>query len=95
MNSPLDWMFFDCFNTLLAEPGGGERFPYLTPLADLPVQYGLYDSSIEFLTDYTKWYESRWPGADTTPASDRGWGRGSTGHPTDGAVSGAAATHEP
>ena len=73
MNSPLDWIFFDCFSTLLAEPGGGERFPYLTPLADLPVRYGLYDSSIEFLTDYTKWYESRWPGADTTPASDREW----------------------
>ena len=73
VNSPLDWIFFDCFNTLLAEPGGDERFLYLTPLADLPVRYGLYASPIEFLTDYTKWYESRWPGADTIPASDQEW----------------------
>lgn len=73
MNNPLDWIFFGCFNTLLAEPGGGERFPYLTSLADLPVQYGLYDSPIGFLTDYTRWYESRWPGADTIPASDQEW----------------------
>ena len=73
MNNPIDWIFFDCFNTLLAEPGSGERFPYLTPMADIPVRYGLYGSRTDFLVDYAEWYESRWPEADTTPASDREW----------------------
>ena len=73
MNTPLDWIFLDCFNTLPAEPGSGERFPYLTPLADIPVRYSLYGSRADFLADYAKRYESRWPGADTIPASDQEW----------------------
>ena len=44
MKNRIDWIFFDCFNTLLAEPRGDERFPYLTPSADLPVRYGFYGS---------------------------------------------------
>ena len=71
MSGRLDWIFFDCFNTLLAEPRSGERFPYLTPLADLPVQYGLYGARAEFLADYARWYESRWPEADAAPTSGR------------------------
>ena len=73
MSERLDWVFFDCFNTLLAEPQSGERFPYLTPLADLPVQYGLYGERAEFLADYARWYESRWPEADAAPTSGRVW----------------------
>ena len=73
MSERLDWVFFDCFDTLLAEPRSGERFPYLTPLADLPVRYGLYGARAEFLADYARWYESRWPEADATPTSGRDW----------------------
>ena len=44
MKNRIDWIFFDCFNTLLAEPRVDDRFPYLTPSADLPVRYGFYGS---------------------------------------------------
>ena len=73
MNERLDWIFFDCFDTLLVEPRSGERFPYLTPSADLPVQFGLYASRAEFLDDYARWYASRWPGIDGAPASGQDW----------------------
>ena len=69
----IGWIFFDCFNTLLAEPRSDERFPYLTPLADLPVRSGLYGSRTEFLADYARWYDSRWPEADSTSDPDREW----------------------
>ena len=73
MNERLDWVFFDCFDTLLVEPRTGERFPYLTPMADLPARYGLYDSRTEFEDDYGRWRASRWPGTDATTAARGDW----------------------
>ena len=73
MTGRIEWVFLDCFGTLLAEPRSDERFPYLTLLADLPVRYGLYNSRTEFLADYARWYDSRWPGADATQASNQEW----------------------
>ena len=73
MHERLDWIFFDCFDTLLVEPRSGERFPYLTPSADLPVRSGLYASRSDFLDDYARWYASRWPGIHAAPASGHDW----------------------
>lgn len=73
MSGKVSWVFFDCFNTLLMEPGGHGPHPYLTPIASLPVRHGLYGSQAEFLADYAAWYRSRWAAHDGEGASRRDW----------------------
>ena len=73
MNERLDWIFFDCFDTLLLEPRSGERFPYLTPMGDLPARYGLYASTAEFIDDYARWRASHWPGTGAAMAAGQDW----------------------
>lgn len=57
----IQWVFFDCFNTILLEPEAQCPYPYLIPIADLAVRHGLYISEEEFVADYGAWYKRRWP----------------------------------
>ena len=64
MNS-FDWIFFDCFNTLIDDfddTGDESGIGFLT---HLPVQAGLYSTSVDFRQDYDKWRENQW--------SDKTW----------------------
>ncbi len=50
-----DWIFFDCFNTLIDDfdPSGDESG--MTPVHDLAIASGLYNSVAEFGQDYLQW----------------------------------------
>ena len=50
-----DWIFFDCFNTLIDDfdPSGDESG--MTPIHDLAIASGLYRSAAEFGQDYLQW----------------------------------------
>ncbi len=55
--SPPEWVFFDCFNTLLLEPDATG----LATIEALPVEAGFYPSVAEFRADYAAWVAERWP----------------------------------
>ncbi|MCM1982251.1 HAD family hydrolase [Lyngbya confervoides] len=55
MSPPFDWIFFDCFNTLIDDfdPHGDESG--LGPMQHLPVKAGLYADVYELRRDYLSW----------------------------------------
>ncbi len=57
-----EWVFFDCFNTLLDEPDETG----LATIEAMPVEHGFYSSVEAFRADYAVWCGRRWPSA--------GWG---------------------
>jgi putative hydrolase of the HAD superfamily len=55
-----DWIFFDCFNTLIDDfDQTGEELA-LQPVYSLPVAAGLYASATEFRQDYHRWRNRQW-----------------------------------
>lgn len=55
-----DWIFFDCFNTLIDDfDQTGEELALL-PVYDLPAQAGFYASAAEFRQDYHRWRNIQW-----------------------------------
>ncbi|MDE0299767.1 MAG: HAD family hydrolase [Candidatus Poribacteria bacterium] len=59
-----DWIFFDCFNTLIDDftPDGDESG--VKPILGLPVAAGFYATEAEFKVDYDRWKRGRWSGND-------------------------------
>ncbi len=55
MTLPFDWIFFDCFNTLIDDFDQEGDESGLGPMQLLPVQAGLYDNIYEFRADYLNW----------------------------------------
>lgn len=55
-----DWIFFDCFNTLIDDfdPTGEELA--LLPVYSLPAEVGLYASATAFRLDYHRWRNRQW-----------------------------------
>ncbi len=64
MKISFDWIFFDCFNTLIDDftPDGDESG--VEPILCLPVEAGFYATETEFKVDYDKWKRDRWNGND-------------------------------
>ena len=55
-----DWIFFDCFNTLIDDfDQTGEELALL-PVYSLPAEVGLYASAAEFRQDYHRWRSRQW-----------------------------------
>jgi len=55
-----DWIFFDCFNTLIDDfDQTGEELDLL-PVYALPAEVGLYESAAEFRQDYHRWRNQQW-----------------------------------
>lgn len=67
----VQWIFFDCFNTILMEPKTDSPYSYLIPIAGLPVRHGLYKSEEEFIADYGSWYKCKWPPSVGNQTTDR------------------------
>ncbi|WP_299404703.1 HAD family hydrolase [Acaryochloris sp. IP29b_bin.148] len=56
----IDWIFFDCFNTLIDDfDQTGEELA-LQPVYALPAEVGLYESAAEFRQDYHRWRNQQW-----------------------------------
>ncbi len=55
MTVPFDWIFFDCFNTLIDDFDQAGDESGLGPMQHLPIQAGLYDNIYEFRADYLDW----------------------------------------
>lgn len=56
----IDWIFFDCFNTLIDDfDQTGEELA-LRPVYSLPAEVGLYSSEAEFRQDYHRWRNRQW-----------------------------------
>ena len=55
--SEIDWIFFDCFNTLIDETADETG---LAPMEQLPVQAGLYPDRDTFHADYIDWRKRQW-----------------------------------
>ncbi len=55
-----DWIFFDCFNTLIDDfDQTGEELALL-PVYSFPAEVGLYSSAAEFRQDYHSWRNRQW-----------------------------------
>lgn len=55
-----DWIFFDCFNTLIDDfDQTGEELA-LQPVYALPAEAGLYESAVDFRQDYHRWRNQQW-----------------------------------
>lgn len=55
-----DWIFFDCFNTLIDDfDQTGEELALL-PVYSLPAEVGLYASATDFRLDYHRWRDRQW-----------------------------------
>jgi putative hydrolase of the HAD superfamily len=56
----IEWIFFDCFNTLIDDfdPTGDESG--VKPIAHIPVKHGLYQQVDEFHQAYLKWRVDYW-----------------------------------
>ncbi|MEO1347603.1 MAG: HAD family hydrolase [Cyanobacteria bacterium J06635_15] len=53
----IDWIFFDCFNTLMDETADETG---LAPMEQLPVEAGLYPDREAFHADYINWRKRQW-----------------------------------
>ena len=58
--SSFDWIFFDCFNTLIDDFDDAGDESGVGFLAHLPVHAGFYSTSADFKQDYDKWRENQW-----------------------------------
>ena len=57
-----DWIFFDCFNTLIDDFDSTGDESGLGPLLHLPVEAGFYPSETDFKRDYDEWRKRKWTG---------------------------------
>lgn len=57
MPDSFDWIFFDCFNTLIDDFDDEGDESGLGPMQHLPVEAGLYDTVYELRQDYLDWRE--------------------------------------
>ena len=57
MPDSFDWIFFDCFNTLIDDFDENGDESGLGPMQHLPVEVGLYDTVYELRQDYLDWRE--------------------------------------
>jgi putative hydrolase of the HAD superfamily len=57
MPDSFDWIFFDCFNTLIDDFDEDGDESGLGPMQHLPVEAGLYDNVYELRQDYLDWRE--------------------------------------
>ena len=55
-----DWIFFDCFNTLIDDFDQTGDESGLGPIAHLPVEAGIYSAVETFRQDYLQWRQQRW-----------------------------------
>ncbi len=55
-----DWIFFDCFNTLIDDFDQTGAELALLPVYSLPAEVGLYDSAADFRQDYHRWRNRQW-----------------------------------
>ena len=54
-SKPLDWIFFDCFNTLIDDFDTSGHEAGLAPMYQVPVTAGLYQTIEDVRTDYHRW----------------------------------------
>lgn len=59
--SPIDWIFFDCFNTLIDDFDEDGDESGLGSVRHIPVDAGWYSTPEEFRRDYDAWHERQWP----------------------------------
>ena len=64
MKVSFDWIFFDCFNTLIDDFTADGDESGVKPILCLPVEAGFYATEAEFKADYDKWKRDRWDGND-------------------------------
>ncbi|MEO1403122.1 MAG: HAD family hydrolase [Cyanobacteria bacterium J06635_1] len=57
-----DWIFFDCFNTLIDDFDETGDESGLAPMYHVPVKAGLYDTLEEFRQDYHRWRKAHLSG---------------------------------
>ena len=62
MKTSFDWIFFDCFNTLIDDFTSDGDESGVKPILCLPVEAGFYATESEFKVDYDKWKRDRWNG---------------------------------
>ena len=55
-----DWIFFDCFNTLIDDFDQTGDESGLGPIEHLPVEAGIYPAAEVFRQDYIQWRQQRW-----------------------------------
>ena len=55
-----DWIFFDCFNTLIDDFDRSGDESGMTPIHDVAIASGLYSSAAEFGQDYLHWRQQQW-----------------------------------
>jgi putative hydrolase of the HAD superfamily len=58
-----DWIFFDCFNTLIDDFDEEGDETGIKPLAQIPVQAGIFPTEKAFYKAYLDWRLSYWNGA--------------------------------
>jgi FMN phosphatase YigB (HAD superfamily) len=51
----IDWIFFDCFNTLIDDFDETVDESGIAPMYQVPVEVGLYDNREAFRQDYHRW----------------------------------------
>ena len=64
VKSSFDWIFFDCFNTLIDDFDDKGDESGVGPILHLPVEAGFYATDIAFKVDYDKWKRDKWDGSD-------------------------------
>ncbi|MBI1930106.1 HAD family hydrolase [Candidatus Poribacteria bacterium] len=57
-----EWIFFDCFNTLIDDFDDTGDESGLGPMLHVPVEAGFYVSEIDFKKDYDEWRKREWRG---------------------------------
>ncbi|NEP18275.1 MAG: HAD family hydrolase [Leptolyngbya sp. SIO4C1] len=57
-----DWIFFDCFNTLIDDFDETGDESGLAPMYHVPVEVGLYESTEAFRQDYHRWRKANLSG---------------------------------
>ena len=62
VKTSFDWIFFDCFNTLIDDFTSDGDESGVKPILSLPVEAGFYATESEFKVDYDKWKRDRWNG---------------------------------
>ena len=55
MPNSIEWIFFDCFNTLIDDFDQDGDESGLGPMQHLPVEAGLYDTVYDLRKDYLDW----------------------------------------
>ena len=61
-NALPEWIFFDCFNTLIDDFDDTGDESGLGPMLYLPVEAGFYTTETDFKRDYDEWRKLEWSG---------------------------------